>query len=429
MLSTEIRDVHARQILDCKARPVLEIVITTEGGKKGIGCAPTGTSVGMHEAYVLRDGNPQKYDGLSVEAVAENINTNIAALLRGMNVLNQNTIDEYIIKLDGTPNKSKLGGNVIYSISIGAAKAAAATLGMDLCEYLSPKELKTLPVPTYNLINGGAYPEFSLAFQEFSLVPYGACCMAEAVEIGVKTFNCLGKVISKYKKGAPASMGNYFGWAPVNDDPRTAMELIAEAVALCGYENKVAYALDCASSEMYDAETKTYLLKNKRVEKEAVIEEVRLLCEQYNILYAEDILEENDWDGFKEAVRILDKTVIIGDDFTVTNTERIEKAYKNNCAGGFVFKPNQIGTISESIKAYSFAKERNMLIVPSGRAGGIIDDVVMDMAVALEAPAVKNGAPRSGERINQINYLLRAADNNPDAKLYDLSHLAAKGKN
>lgn len=421
MKKTSIKNVVARQLLDCKLRPVIEVDVITEDGVIGRGSAPTGSSVGMYEAYILRDNDLSKFFGQTVYKAIDNINNIIAPAIIGMDVMDQKAIDEKMIALDGTKNKSNLGGNAIYSVSVACLRAAANSMNIPVYKYLAKSDIETLPLPTCNFINGGYYKNLSLAFQEFTVVPYKADNMEEAVEICVNTFKKLGEIITKYQGGEPAGIGNYYGWAPPSDDPELVMELLHEAVVSCNYENKVAYALDCASSEMYDKDTKSYLLKGQRVDSSAIISLVKRLTEKYNILYVEDILDENDWDGYIEAVRSINRTIIIGDDFTVTNTERLKKAYELKAVEGFILKPNQVGTISESIEANNFAKEHNMITVPSSRAGGIVGDIIMDLAVGLQVCAVKNGAPRSGERIDQLNFLYRAASENPNAKLYDFS--------
>lgn len=421
MKKTNIKSIIARQLLDCKLRPVIEVDVITEEGIVGRGSAPTGSSVGMYEAYILRDNDLNNFSGQTVYKAIDNINNIIAPAIIGMDVMDQKSIDEKMIELDGTKNKSKLGGNAIYSVSVACLRAAANSMNIPVYEYLAKTDIVTLPLPTCNFINGGHYKNLSLAFQEFTVVPYKADNMEEAVEICVNTFKKLGEIITKYQGGEPANIGNYYGWAPPSDDPELIMKLLHEAVVSCNYENKVAYALDCASSEMYDKDTNTYLLKGERVDSSAVIALVKKLTENYNILYVEDILDENDWDGYVQAVKSINRTIIIGDDFTVTNVERLKKAYDLKAVEGLILKPNQVGTISESIEANNFAKDHNMIVVPSSRAGGIVGDIIMDLAVGLQVCAVKNGAPRSGERIDQLNFLYRAASEHPNAKLYDFS--------
>ncbi|MGI6128623.1 MAG: phosphopyruvate hydratase [bacterium] len=418
-----IEAVHARQILDSKCRPIIEVDVITKGGVRGRGSASTGTSVGMYEAVVLVDNNPAKFGGKSVYKAIQNVNDVIGPSIVGLDVTNQKEIDKRMIELDGTQNKAKLGGNAIYATSVACIKAAAATKGMPLYRYLAGGPIKTLPVPTFNSINGGRYGDFVMGIQEFTFCPYKAESMAEAVEIAMRVFPMIGKVIAEFQQGRPAKVGHYYGWQPPTEDPECTMELLHEAVLRCGYENKVAYALDFASSEVYDADTKTYYMGGKRLCADEMIDLARRMTQRYNFLYIEDLLDENNWVGYQKAVQAIDRSIIIGDDFIVTNVERLKKAHAMHAVEGFVFKPNQVGTITESLETYRFAQEHNMITVPSQRGGGVIDDVVMDLCLAMQTPAVKNSAPRSGERIYACNALYRAADENPDAKLFDFTPL------
>lgn len=421
MKSTSIRTVYARQIMDCNCRPMVEVDIVTEGGVMGRASASTGSSVGSYESYVLRDNNFERFAGLSVFKAVENVNKIIAPALKGVDILNQKEIDAIMIELDGTPQKNKLGGNTIGSVSFAALRTAAKTMNTEVYHYLSEGKLKSLPIPTFNSINGGKYHGFRMAFQEFTFIPYKAENMEEAVEIAFSVFKHIETVIERFQKGEPAKVGHYYGWMPPNDNPETAMEVLHTAVVECGYENKVAYALDCAASEIYDKNTKLYELKGKMVDADEIIALVKRLSEKYNLLYVEDILDENDWDGYKRAVKALNRTIVIGDDFTVTNAERLKKAYQEKAAEGFILKPNQAGTITESLEAVKYANEKGLLVVPSQRAGGAVDDIVPDLAIAINAPAIKNSAPRTGERIYALNCLYRAAEMEPNLDLYDFT--------
>ena len=423
MSGTQIKSVHARQIMDCGLRPAVEVDVITENGFFGRGAAPTGTSVGQYESFVMRDNDPAHFNGISVYKAVNIVNSVIGPAIVGMDVLDQCALDQKLIALDGTENKSRLGGNSIYSVSIACARAAAASLKTDLFKYMAPKGVTRLPIPTFNSINGGHSEKLSMAIQEFTFSPYKAENMTEAIEIASAVFKRIGKVIARYNGDGFAQMGHGYGWSAPSTDPEVVMELLHEAVVSCGYENKVAYALDCASSSQYNAKSKTYLYDNKQIDRDEMIERIETLTERYNFLYVEDILEENDWEGFSKAVRVLDRTIVIGDDLIVTNRERLQQACDCHAAEGFIFKPNQIGTITEALEACDFAKEHGMIVVPSTRGGGIVDDIVMELAVAIEAEAVKNSAPRGGERIYSLNCLYRAADAYPDAKLYDWSKL------
>ena len=418
-MDNRIRAVCARQIFDSKDRPIIEVDVVTEAGALGQGSASTGTSVGMYEAVVLVDNDPGRFDGMSVYKAIDNVNRIIGPAIIGMDVTDQEAIDRRMIELDGTPNKARLGGNAIYATSIACLKAAARISEQPLYRYLAGGELKTLPIPTFNSINGGRYGDFFMGIQEFTFCPYRAESMAEAVEIAMEVFPMVGKVIGEYQKGQPAKVGHYYGWQPPTEDPEITMELLHEAVRRCGFEDKVAYALDCASSEAYDDKTGTYYMNGRQLTTDEMIAFGKKMSERYNFLYIEDLLDENDWEGYRKAMKELSRTILIGDDFIVTNESRLRRAYEEEAIGGFIFKPNQVGTITESLEAHKFAKEHGMITVPSQRGGGVIDDVVMDLCLAMQVPAVKNSAPRSGERIYACNMLYRAADENPGAKLFD----------
>jgi enolase len=422
MMNTKIKKIIARQIIDCKCRPIVEVDVITEDGSVGRGCAPTGLSVGMYESFILRDNNPDEYHGMSVHKAVENVEKIIAPALIGMDVTCQREIDEKMIALDGTTNKSNLGGNAIYSTSIACLRAAAECFRIPLYEYIAKKPIKTVPIPSFNIINGGHYGDITLAFNEFILVPYKASTIYEAVEIGVNTFQELAKVLRSYL-GREPEVAHSYGYAAPSDDPEIVLGLMQKAVDACGYSDKVAFALDCASSEMYDADTKTYLLKGKRITSEEMVAYAKSLSEKFNLVFIEDLLDQNDWDGYVNAVREIDKSIIIGDDLIVTNLERIKRAYNTHAVHGFILKPNQVGTITEALDTYAFAKEHGMIAIPSGRSGGVIGDIVMDLAVGLEVGFIKNGAPRSGERIEKLNFLMRACDLTPNCKLADISNI------
>lgn len=418
----KIKNVTARQIIDCKCRPMVEVDIITDSGDLGRGSAPTGSSVGMHESYVLRDNNPDEFDGLSVHQAVNNVNNIIGPALIGMDIYDQRAIDQKMINLDGTPNKEKLGGNAIYSTSIAAFRGAAKVENQPAYRYLCGRDIKTVPVPSFNVVNGGRYGDITLAFNEFLIVPYKADSIYEAVEIAVKCFQKLGGTLEKYLGKTPEVARSY-GWAAPSNDPAVVLSLMQDTVDACGYHDKVAFALDCASSEMYDAETKTYLLKDERVDAETLIAYTKKLTDQFPFVFIEDLLDENDWENYPKAVKELSKTIIIGDDLIVSNPDRLRKAFEMRAADGFVLKPNQVGTITEALDAHNYGKERNMFSVPSGRSGGVVGDVVMDFAVGLEVDFIKNGAPRSGERIDKLNFLMRACDITPGCAMTDITNI------
>lgn len=412
MSEKTIKSVHARQLIDCKCRPLVEVDVITEGGALGRGAAPTGSSVGMYESYVLRDNNPNEYHGLSVHKAVQNVNEIIAPKLIGMDVSDQRAIDDVMIALDGTPDKHVLGGNAIYSTSIACFRAAAANEHRPLYDYIAGGDIKTVSIPSFNVINGGLNDGIRQAYNEFIVMPYRADDIEHAVEIAVDVFQHLGSVICRYT-GKEAAVGRSYGWTAPSENPEECIKLILEAVDQCGYLDRCALALDCAISDMYDAKTHTYYLDGKQRSSDEMIEYMKYLTDKYPFVFVEDMLDENDWDGFRKAHETIDKTLIIADDFTVTNKERIERAVAQNSIDGFILKPNQVGTITEALDAHEFAKAHGLFSIPSGRSGGVIGDVVMDLAVGLQIPFIKNGCPRSGERIDKLNFLMRVKDSYP----------------
>lgn len=400
---------------------MLEVDIYTEGNILGRGSAPTGTSVGKYESYILRDGNKSEYNGLSVHKAVEMVEKIIAPELIGMDVLDQHAFDNKLINLDGTPDKHVLGGNTIYSVSIACLRAAAVSQNKHVYQYLAGRPLSTIPLPTFNVINGGHNSDFTQAFNEFILAPYRAASVEEAVAIAVKVYQKLESVISDYMGRKKPILGSSYGWMAPSNDPDIILGIMSKAVEECGYTEKVCYCLDCASSEMYDPNNDTYELKNRRVSSDELIDYVNMLTEKYNLLFVEDLLDENDWNGFVKAHKKLKRTNLIGDDLIVTNIERLRKAYELDAIDGFILKPNQIGTITESLDAHQYAEEKGLLIIPSGRSGGTVDDIIADLALGLHSLISKNGAPKSGERLNKLNSLLRASSENPCSHLADIS--------
>lgn len=422
----KIKEVHARQLIDCKCRPMVEVDIITDSGYIGSGSSPTGSSVGMYESLVLRDDDPNEWQGLSVHHAVNNVNQVIAPALIGHDIDDLPGIDQIMQDLDGTPQKRKLGGNAIYSTSIAALRAAAAANHMLTWQYIAAKEygrpIQSIPVPSFNVVNGGKNAGICQAFNEFLINPYGASSINEAVEISCRVFSELDKVISAYT-GHDSLTGRSYGYCAPSEDPRVVLQLIQKAIDNCGYNGKVCFALDCASSEMYNAETKTYYLDHKQVSNEELVDYMQKLTSEFPFLFVEDLLDENDWDGFCYAKQKLSNTIIIGDDLIATTPSRLKYAYDQKAVDGFILKPNQVGTITEAMDTYHFAKNHHMFAIPSGRAGGVIGDIVMDLAVGLEIPFIKNGAPRSGERIDKLNFLMRVADLSPECKLANLAKI------
>jgi enolase len=331
-----------------------------------------------------------------------------------------------MIELDGTPDKHRLGGNAIYSTSVALLRAASAAAAKPTYTYvgalLGLEPPTTVPAPSFNMINGGRYGDVFQTFNEFLVLPYRADSLESAVEKGVSLFGVLGEVIAERFGRAPLIAPSY-GYVAPSSDPRVVMEVLVEAVERARCADVMAFALDCASSEVYDKGAQTYALNGERVTAEALIDYARVLSEDFPMVFIEDLLDGDDWDGFAKAVQSIDRSIILGDDLIVTNRSRLELAVKTAAVEGFILKPNQVGTIAEALNCVEYAAQNGMLAIPSGRSGGVIDDVVMDLAVGLGAPFQKNGAPRSGERIEKLNFLLRAAAGIPDCALADVPAL------
>ncbi len=421
MRSTDIRKVKAREILDCKGKPAIEVDVYTEGGAMGRAASPSGISAGSREAFVLRDCDPARYDGMGVLSAVELVEKEIEPAVAGMDVFDQKGIDRKLIQLDGAENKSRLGGNTLYSVSLACLKAAADTLNMPLYQYIAGKKIETIPIPTFNCIDGGSYQKGTMPFQECTVIPYKAETIREAVEIGWTVFKEAGKVIEEFQNGSPAKEGTVSGWQPPSPDPEVCFDILYEAAKRCKAEEKIAFAADCASSEFYIKERGTYDFLGREMDLDEMLGMIKELTEKYPFLYVEDAVWEDDWEGWIKANKLLDRTLLIGDDFTVTNRQTLEKAHRLNACGGFIFKPNQVGTVTECLEAHEYARENGMLTVPSIRAGGTVCDEVIDMAVGIGAAATKQGPPKNGERIYGINFLLRAEDENPGAKPYDFT--------
>jgi enolase len=421
MGNTSIKSVKARQILDAKGKPMLEVDVVTEGGILGRGSAPSGVSAGEHEAYVLRDKDLKWFDGLSVFKAIEIVHKTIAPALKGSDVMDQETLDRTMIDLDGTPNKSKLGGNTLCSISLACIRAAAATENIPLYEYLNPGEIKTIPFPTVNCISGGSYQKGSMPFQECTVVPYKAKTIMEAVHIMYQIFQLTPTVIKDFMHGEAPKVGSLTGWQSPSQDPTVAFDIMYEAARRIGAEDKIAFAADVAASEFYNKERNTYDFIGREVDLDTLLDFLKELTLKYPFLYVEDPVDENDWDGWKKAAKMLNRTMLVGDDLTVTNIKMLKKAAKMKVCEAFIFKPNQVGTMTESMKAIEYAHSHGIIGIPSVRAGGCTDDPIFDFAIAYGCCATKQGPPKNGERVYGINFLTRVEDEHSSAKPYDFT--------
>ena len=414
MADDQIAVVKAREILDTRARPMVEVDVWTAGGALGRGASPCGTSVGRHEACVLRDGGA-RYRGLGVQRAVRNVVDVIAPAIRGKSVLDQSAIDRLMIELDGTPGKSRLGANAIYSVSIAVARAAASVLQVPLYRHLGGLEANLLPVPMFNMVNGG--PQAAAEFQEFLLLPATAVRYSEALRMGVEVFEALGERIARRYGKERRHAGSSAGYAAPVDDPAEILDSLLEAADDAGYGGQCRVGLDCAASQFYDPITGRYRWRGKTAGSEELIAYLCELARAYDLFVIEDPLEEDDFAGFADLTRRLD-TIIVGDDLFVTNIERVKQGVSLGAANAMVLKPNMVGTLSEALAAVRYAQEHGYLVVGSGRAGGSIDDPIPDVAVAVRAPLVKFGAPRTGERIGKQNSLLRIEEELGEAGQY-----------
>ena len=408
MKHSTIKEVKARQVLDCNGRPVVEVDILTEDGHMGRAGASTGSSVGANESFVLRDGDPALFGGLSVYKAVENVKSVIAPAILGMDVHNQAAIDNVMIGLDGTRYKTNIGGNAIFATSVAVARASAACNEKPLYLNLAKKPIPYVFSSGSNVLNGGKYYHSTQAFQEFMILPSGMASVNDAVRIIVEVFQALPDMIQK-AMGFKAETGKYSGYAAPSDDPLVVFQILDETVRKLGYQDQVVYAIDCASSEYYNAQEEAYEYRGKLADRNEIISVLKTLAEKYPIAYIEDALQEEDFEGFKLASERI-PSVIIGDDFLCTSMDRTQKAIEMGAAQGIIFKPNQAGTITEALATANYLIEKDLLIIPSGRAGGVLDSPEKEIGLALGCCTVKSGAPRTGSRTEGLNFAMRVAE-------------------
>ena len=407
-----IINIHARQILDSRGNPTVEVDVTTENGFIGRAAVPSGASTGEHEAVELRDGG-STYMGKGVLKAVDNVNAIIAQELLGVSVFEQNLIDQMMIDLDGTPNKSKLGANAILGVSLAAAKAAAAELGMPLYRYVGGVSANTLPVPMMNIINGGSHSDAPIAFQEFMVMPVKAKNFTHAMQMGTEIFHNLKKVL--HDRGLSTAVGDEGGFAPnLEGGTEDALETIAKAVKNAGYTlgDDVMIALDCAAAEFYvDGHydyTKFEGAKGQKRTSQQQADYLAELAAKYPIISIEDGMDENDWEGWKYLTdKIGDKVQLVGDDLFVTNVERLSRGIENNIANSILIKVNQIGTLTETIAAVNMAHNAGFTSVMSHRSGETEDNTIADLAVALNTGQIKTGSASRSDRMAKYNQLLR----------------------
>ncbi|WP_223032979.1 phosphopyruvate hydratase [Hanstruepera marina] len=406
-----IIDIHARQILDSRGNPTVEVDVVTENGIMGRAAVPSGASTGEHEAVELRDGG-SAFMGKGVSQAVNNVNTVIAQELLGVSVFEQNMIDQMMIDLDGTLNKSKLGANAILGVSLAAAKAAANELGQPLYRYVGGVSANTLPVPMMNIINGGSHSDAPIAFQEFMIMPVKSKNFTHAMQMGTEIFHNLKKVL--HDRGLSTAVGDEGGFAPTLDGTEDALDTIAKAVEKAGYQlgNDVMIALDCASAEFYiDGKYDYTKFEGDKGQIRTSQEQANYLaelCEKYPIISIEDGMDENDWDGWKYLTeKVGDKVQLVGDDLFVTNVERLSRGIENSIANSILIKVNQIGTLTETIAAVNMAHNAGYTSVMSHRSGETEDNTIADLAVALNTGQIKTGSASRSDRMAKYNQLLR----------------------
>ena len=421
-----ITDVYAREVLDSRGNPTLEVEVYTESGAFGRGMVPSGASTGEHEAVELRDGDKSRYLGLGTQKAVDNVNNVIADAIIGFDVRDQQAIDRAMIALDGTPNKGKLGANAILGVSIAVARAAADYLEVPLYTYLGGFNTKVLPTPMMNIINGGSHSDAPIAFQEFMIVPVGAPSFKEALRWGAEVFHALKKILKA--RGLVTAVGDEGGFAPKFEGTEDGVETIIEAIEAAGYEageNGIMIGFDCASSEFFDKERKVYDYTKFEGEGAAVrtsaeqIDYLEELVNKYPIITIEDGMDENDWDGWKALTERLGKRVqLVGDDFFVTNTDYLARGIKEGAANSILIKVNQIGTLTETFEAIEMAKEAGYTAVVSHRSGETEDSTIADIAVATNAGQIKTGSLSRTDRIAKYNQLLRIEDQLGEVAVY-----------
>ncbi len=410
---TIISDVYAREILDSRGNPTIEVEVRTESGGYGRAGVPSGASTGAFEAVELRDKDATRYLGKGVQNAVDNVNNIIAQELIGRDSLEQVAIDKLLIDLDGTANKGHLGANAILGVSIAVAKAAADTLGLSLYQYIGGVNGKVLPVPMMNILNGGQHADNNVDIQEFMVMPVGACCFKEALRMGAEIFHSLKSVLKS--KGLNTSVGDEGGFAPNLSSNEEALKTIVEAIEKAGYApgKDIMLAIDVAATDLFDPETKIYTLagEGRKFTQSELVDYYVDLVDKYPIISIEDGMNEEDWEGWKMLTeRLGDKIQIMGDDLFVTNTERLSKGIELKIANSILIKLNQIGTITETLDTIEMAKRAGYTAVVSHRSGETDDTTISDFVIAVNAGQIKTGAPSRIDRVAKYNQLLRLED-------------------
>lgn len=415
-----IENVCAREILDSRGNPTVEVDVLLDDGTVGRAAVPSGASTGVHEAVELRDGDKDRFGGKGVSKAVDNVNDTIADAIIGLDPTRQVEIDEAMIRLDGTSNKGRLGANAILGVSLAVAKAAALSIGLPLYQYLGGVNAKELPVPMMNILNGGAHADNNVDIQEFMIMPVGADSFAEALRINAEIYQALKKVLKD--KGLATAVGDEGGFAPNLDSNEEALQVIVEAIKKAGYKpgKEVMLAIDTAASELF--EDGKYNLKGEGVVKTSaeMVEWYAALCDKYPIISIEDGLAEDDWDGWKQLTDALGKKVqLVGDDLFVTNVERLKKGIEMGVANAILIKLNQIGTLTETLDAIEMAKRAGYTAIVSHRSGETEDTTIADVVVGTNAGQIKSGAPCRTDRVAKYNQLLRIEEDLGAAAQYN----------
>ena len=418
----EIVDVLGREILDSRGNPTVEVEVILEDGTMGRAAVPSGASTGIYEACELRDGDKSRYLGKGVEKAVNNVNTELAECLIGMNALDQVSIDKAMIELDGTPNKSRLGANAILGCSLAVAKAAAESLGTSLYNYIGGVNAKTLPVPMMNILNGGAHATNNVDIQEFMIMPVGACCWKKALQMCAEVFHQLKKTLKE--NGTPAAgVGDEGGYAPNLKKDEDALKVIVQAIEEAGYKpgEDFKIAIDAASSEWWNDEEKCYVQpkSGKKMTQQQLVNMWKKFADTYPIISLEDGMAEDDWEGWAMLTKAIgSKVQLVGDDLFVTNVARLSDGIDKGVANSILIKVNQIGTLTETLDAIQMANRAGYTAIVSHRSGETEDATIADIAVALNAGQIKTGAPSRTDRVAKYNQLLRIEEELDDVAEY-----------
>ncbi len=418
-MSSTIVDIHARQILDSRGNPTVEVDVQLADGSFGRAAVPSGASTGVHEALELRDGDKDKYLGKGVTQAVANVNDKLADELCGLDARDQIALDYRMIELDGTENKGTLGANAVLGVSLAAAHAAADYCGLPLYRYLGGAGARIIPAPMMNIINGGEHADNAVDVQEFMIMPLGFNCFSDAIRCGCEVFHNLKKVLQGKKLGT--NVGDEGGFAPDLQSNAEALEVIEEAVGKAGYKfgEQVFVALDVASSELYDKESKTYTMDGKKIDSAGMVDLLASWCEKYPIVSIEDGCDEDDWDGWKIMTEKLGgKIQLVGDDLFVTNTKRLQRGIDEGIANSILIKVNQIGSVTETIESIELARRNGYTSVTSHRSGETEDSTIADLAVALGTGQIKTGSASRTDRMAKYNQLLRIEEQLGAAAIY-----------